>query len=339
MWGAPNKPIDQVLPRGLIPTGVGSTGEQVAPGDGIRAHPHGCGEHGIDLALFGYQAGSSPRVWGAPRHSRCHQPRPGLIPTGVGSTTVNPTSRSANRAHPHGCGEHKYNGNVQIENVGSSPRVWGALTMSHSDPSLLGLISTGVGSTTQTVAGSPRPWAHPHGCGEHAANPTSSARGLGSSPRVWGARFAESVYTAGRGAHPHGCGEHTPPGVLRLRYRGSSPRVWGAPVYGCDRDRCPRLIPTGVGSTRRESMVTMDMEAHPHGCGEHLSCTITRGSTSGSSPRVWGARLSSARNLRAPWLIPTGVGSTLSDQQRYQDCIPSSFTFRLNVELPIFGVL
>ena len=54
------------------------------------------------------------------------------------------------------------------------------------------LIPTCVGSTSRPQRALSCPAAHPHVCGEHYSKAGEAAPHLGSSPRVWGARFAVS---------------------------------------------------------------------------------------------------------------------------------------------------
>ena len=91
---------------------------------------------------------------------------------------------------------------------------------------------------------------------------------------------------------------------------GSSPRVWGAPQPPGYPDPQPRLIPTCVGSTQGYQSGLAPATAHPHVCGEHIPLGHSRVGTLGSSPRVWGALLGTARSRSHRRLIPTCVGST-----------------------------
>ena len=106
MWGTRGLEQFTVVFTGLIPTGVGNTGGTKPTHLPLQAHPHGCGEH-IPLANMGILSqGSSPRVWGT-RVTENHPTRVGgLIPTGVGNTSVWDGKTWVDAAHPHGCGEH-----------------------------------------------------------------------------------------------------------------------------------------------------------------------------------------------------------------------------------------
>ncbi len=92
--------------------------------------------------------------------------------------------------------------------------------------------------------------------------------------------------------------------------RGSSPRVWGTPRRTYCGDGDGRFIPTGVGNTFLPPARTIARTVHPHGCGEHPTCSIASSLVNGSSPRVWGTQL---REVTMPYrlrFIPTGVGNT-----------------------------
>ena len=197
-------------------------------------------------------------------------------------------------AHPHVCGEHQTVVNDGFIRHGSSPRVWGALHTRQPTLASARLIPTCVGSTT--AWGALMPWnsAHPHVCGEHVPERLERLRGIGSSPRVWGARWRRRVVVAVRGliptcvgstmllssmrtgmpAHPHVCGEHSTRPVKTLTHLGSSPRVWGARSACASYSARSRLIPTCVGSTSRIPWTVASAPAHPHVCGEH--CYLRR---------------------------------------------------------------
>ena len=74
-----------------------------------------------------------------------------------------------------------------------------------------------------------------------------------------------------------------------------------------------RLIPTCVGSTPQTLISSSEVSAHPHVCGEHCSKSSFWVRSCGSSPRVWGAPNQRLHRYHAGRLIPTCVGSTLSN--------------------------
>jgi len=83
---------------------------------------------------------------------------------------------------------------------------------------------------------------HPHGCGEHRHPAIINNDQVGSSPRVWGTRYAvfselfvERFIPTGVGntkkaaisvklppVHPHGCGEHTDHNILLIKRNNHS---------------------------------------------------------------------------------------------------------------------
>ena len=73
------------LPRGIIPTRVGTRVKQMAKHIDVEDHPHACGDKGIKISNIETWQGSSPRVWGQVGIS-------GLIKAFV-------------EDHPHACGD------------------------------------------------------------------------------------------------------------------------------------------------------------------------------------------------------------------------------------------
>ena len=98
--------------------------------------------------------------------------------------------------------------------------------------------------------------------------------------------------------------------LSRLFPRGSSPRVWGTRLKEITWRNKRRFIPTGVGNTAVLDNSSITYSVHPHGCGEHVFSIQALPYLHGSSPRVWGTRISIGRNSRQRRFIPTGVGNT-----------------------------
>ena len=73
-----------------------------------------------------------------------------------------------------------------------------------------------------------------------------------------------------------------------------------------------RFIPTCVGSILSASSMPVTLPVHPHVCGEHRLTFGTGQPSGGSSPRVWGAWVSSMSSIAALRFIPTCVGSIKS---------------------------
>ena len=110
--------------------------------------------------------------------------------------------------------------------------------------------------------------------------------------------------------HPHGCGEHDHYSLSPASVVGSSPRVWGTPYRDMMNAARDRFIPTGVGNTSRMACLLRDTPVHPHGCGEHPARVSPAPRRTGSSPRVWGTRISTLPTSPSRRFIPTGVGNT-----------------------------
>ena len=95
---------------------------------------------------------------------------------------------------------------------------------------------------------------------------------------------------------------------------GSSPRVWGILVA------CPgvwgdqRFIPTRVGNTYRRLYSGTDLPVHPHACGEYSGQKVQLVCNAGSSPRVWGIRVTMVWPYIPGRFIPTRVGNTNAAQ-------------------------
>ena len=113
-----------------------------------------------------------------------------------------------------------------------------------------------------------------------------------------------------KSVHPHACGEHD---VLLQAIQegiGSSPRMWGTPPAPAGTMHPERFIPTHVGNTRKWCRAGDRVTVHPHACGEHTDDDIVDVDLFGSSPRMWGTRLSWRDRPRSPRFIPTHVGNT-----------------------------
>ena len=173
---------------------------------------------------------------------------------------------------------------------------------------------------------------HPHACGENNTETWRRPSSAGTSPRVWGKLLAVLAHVApdrniptrvGKtqrdqctrnrtSEHPHACGENVIARFTAFKAAGTSPRVWGK--HRGVRASGPRVrnIPTRVGKTALYASLAVLYSEHPHACGENATPTTARTSTDGTSPRVWGKRLSFGSGFGGYRNIPTRVGKTLS---------------------------
>mgnify|MGYP000982101885 CR=1 FL=1 len=152
---------------------------------------------------------------------------------------------------------------------GSSPRMRGAPTYEHRADGTRGIIPAHAGSTNPRCTAAPWTRDHPRACGEHSATRRANSTGLGSSPRMRGARSTPPPNKNGgriipahagstcqhpcaygqSGDHPRACGEHT----ILVRSSGfeagSSPRMRGARRAFISSSSLLGIIPAHAGST------------------------------------------------------------------------------------------
>ena len=169
--------------------------------------------------------------------------------------------------HPHVCGEHWSQINVNVAKCGSSPRVWGTWRQS-----MAGLANRG---------SSPRVWGTCRQCHSGYAHARFIPTCVGNIPPCLAASIMAAV-------HPHVCGEHKSSHRKTHRNAGSSPRVWGTYSVWQGVSLDGRFIPTCVGNMGDEHCVSDSGAVHPHVCGEHLRVRLRQVRHHGSSPRVWG---------------------------------------------------
>ena len=212
---------------------------------------------------------------------------------------------------------------------GSSPRVRGTGQPCNIPFTALRLIPAGAGNRDgRALTLNPAP-AHPRGCGEQRL-PKSRQRGFsGSSPPVRGTGMrpphiegCQRLIPAGAGnrtdvdprrckaaAHPRGCGEQSAAAFACSRSSGSSPRVRGTVAPVLDDRAGGRLIPAGAGNSIVRRQTERSRTAHPRGCGEQGSRSITPGIVDGSSPRVRGTGCAGPCRDGSGRLIPAGAGN------------------------------
>ena len=255
--------------------------------------------------------GSSPRLWGTPDFSGYKRRVIRFIPTPVGNTHSLLFAILASSVHPHACGEHA-----------------SKFSVLHN---LQRFIPTPVGNTKFLCVFPPLCAVHPHACGEHKQSFVKTFLQLGSSPRLWGTPDFSSLSChhmrfiptpvgntfQGRApgdpltVHPHACGEHAhSPNLFDLAYHGSSPRLWGTLTVGFRVISRPRFIPTPVGNTSGRAGSRVEIQVHPHACGEHNDPEKWPVMKHGSSPRLWGTQHLVIFPFVIFRFIPTPVGNT-----------------------------
>ena len=131
--------------------------------------------------------GSSPRMRGALVGHALRLRKPRIIPADAGSTCRSNARRIDWKDHPRGCGEHLLEQCLQLEDVGSSPRMRGAHIQARGFIIYSRIIPADAGSTVTAPIIWESPADHPRGCGEHSADWTATHSHGGSSPRMRGA--------------------------------------------------------------------------------------------------------------------------------------------------------
>ena len=89
----------------IIPTRVGTRKKLLLPSAVVKDHPHACGDKDNVVSKSYPPYGSSPRVWGQDRPSSPFQVFSGIIPTRVGTRSVQSQPSRCLRDHPHACGD------------------------------------------------------------------------------------------------------------------------------------------------------------------------------------------------------------------------------------------
>ncbi len=192
MWGTRVLEDRRPLHVRFIPTHVGNTARLCAQSNATRVHPHACGEHRPYTLIVRQSGGSSPRMWGTPYLCKVNLILSRFIPTHVGNTG-DPAALSQMRSvHPHACGEHIVVSRIFSSTTGSSPRMWGTLTVAGYSSQLHRFIPTHVGNTVVYRMVFISITVHPHACGEHEYITPDPRSVPGSSPRMWGTRIRPS---------------------------------------------------------------------------------------------------------------------------------------------------
>ena len=274
--------------------------------------------------------GSSPRVWGTldvyQNFFLCLR----FIPTCVGNSNHLGTIYPSRAVHPHVCGELSPTSSIYTGDAGSSPRVWGTLSMQYRYALHDRFIPTCVGNSRACPGCRPGRTVHPHVCGELLPMVLVTLYWFGSSPRVWGTlgtlridrcalRFIptcvgnspeELQQLFARAVHPHVCGELERVRTDRKDTLGSSPRVWGTLTDIGTAKFMDRFIPTCVGNSDLSTFQRRELSVHPHVCGELEPGVYNPSYGVGSSPRVWGTPDSILFNGAVSRFIPTCVGNS-----------------------------
>ena len=208
------------------------------------------------------------------------------------------------------CGEHAAADLHAALFHGSSPRVRGTQQRGDFGSHVNRFIPACAGNTRDTAKSLGYVSVHPRVCGEHGVSQRTRRLGSGSSPRVWGTRYAIAIKTVISRFIPACAGNTEPSAAARMVVSGSSPRVRGTQRPGFRRGQQRRFIPACAGNTPAAPRRPPSPTVHPRVCGEHACGTPRPSASTGSSPRVRGTPEPGAVRWRAERFIPACAGNT-----------------------------
>ena len=247
MWGQACVGYRYKITGRIIPTRVGTRVSDDMTFLKKEDHPHACGDKKNLVISARILGGSSPRVWGQGPSVFSIARISGIIPTRVGTRHPIGYLRTAEKDHPHACGDKDILKILISITEGSSPRVWGQENIVLYGIRKTGIIPTRVGTRLDFFGRTTSRQDHPHACGDKTGLEYVPICLEGSSPRVWGQVVVSEfgmpscgiiptrvgTSSAGRKRqllgedHPHACGDKRKKNCLQKSKHGSSPRVWG----------------------------------------------------------------------------------------------------------------
>ena len=206
MWGKVSKPIAYTSKDRITPTHVGKRLQCLFHLLKLRDHPHPCGEKQPNAAKMRVMQGSPPPMWGKVSAAQPHTWQKGITPpmwgkasshawivrrgritpTHVGKRSTILPGKSADRDHPHPCGEKAACIGCRRRVLGSPPPMWGKARSANVYPCAIRITPTHVGKSKVYRAGSGALEDHPHPCGEKCLIQHLTAGALGSPPPMWG---------------------------------------------------------------------------------------------------------------------------------------------------------
>ncbi len=147
VWGQVNCNTNRASASRIIPTRVGTSRLYDTFAMFDEDHPHACGDKYDYCYKDTDYPGSSPRVWGQVLNMYLMFYNIGIIPTRVGTSIGVLYDRWAVGDHPHACGDKNFPLLLELHGKGSSPRVWGQVSMPYIDKNLPRIIPTRVGTS------------------------------------------------------------------------------------------------------------------------------------------------------------------------------------------------
>jgi len=274
--------------------------------------------------------GSSPLARGGRDSPSDLVAESGLIPARAGRTQPRSAAPRVARAHPRSRGADCQATFERGRHTGSSPLARGGRGRPVDGDPARGLIPARAGRTR-----SPRPLAasaraHPRSRGADTRSAVRLRRMTGSSPLARGGRAvgqpdllltglipARAGRTRRRGpcspsrrAHPRSRGADFLIDFAALLCPGSSPLARGGHLLGLDDRGHPGLIPARAGRTRRSTIPSGVLRAHPRSRGADSPLTSPCVWVWGSSPLARGGHHDRCPSAARPGLIPARAGRT-----------------------------
>ena len=114
-----------------------------------KDHPHACGDKCVIPLYACNSVGSSPRVWGQGHRFTIAEITARIIPTRVGTRITITRTFYVVKDHPHACGDKRLGVSDVVVKRGSSPRVWGQVSLSRKLGNICGIIPTRVGTSNR----------------------------------------------------------------------------------------------------------------------------------------------------------------------------------------------
>ena len=166
VWGQVNTSLKSCRLSRIIPTRMGTRQNCAVRKYGNKDHPHAYGDKLVDKYSIYFDEGSSPRVWGQAPRSRGKTTNLRIIPTRMGTSFPLCMLTPCRQDHPHAYGDKKNQPSVVAPFLGSSPRVWGQVTQTHTQYVFGGIIPTRMGTSQNYEKNGTKFEDHPHAYGD-----------------------------------------------------------------------------------------------------------------------------------------------------------------------------
>ena len=193
MRGTPRNRCSRVPIRRFIPAYAGNTAQLRIERPQPTVHPRVCGEHDFSPRHAYSIDGSSPRMRGTLDPQRGSPLVGRFIPAYAGNTPAPAFARTATPVHPRVCGEHNAVPKHAVAVTGSSPRMRGTQENGRTECKERRFIPAYAGNTLSSALGISIEAVHPRVCGEHRNQRAARHFPNGSSPRMRGTRFQNSL--------------------------------------------------------------------------------------------------------------------------------------------------